>query len=233
MRTTLFFSLLLALVISCSPHLMAQERDNTEEYKTLFSNINGQVEHGGYGAITFGYSEIDSKPALEIGGRVAWLINHQFAMGFVGKGFFNDINKSNINPKSDYYLAGGYGGLFFQPVIFPKSPVHVSFPIILGVGGVALNPSYQSKYHWDYDYNYYYDYAYDSDVFLVFEPGIDVEFNLLRYFRMSLGASYRLTNNVNLVYEYKTETDVLNKITVDPGVLNNFSFSLGIMFGWF
>lgn len=231
MKTKLIFSLLLAILIASSPNLTAQEDDSNVEYKTLFSNSKGQVEYGGYGAITFGYSEIDSKPAMEIGGRAVWLINHQFGFGIVGKGFFNDIDKSSSNPKSDYYLAGGYGGLFFQPIIFPKSPVHVSFPIILGVGGVALNPSYQSNYHWDYDYAY--DYAYDSDIFLVFEPGIDVEFNLLRYFRMSLGASYRITNNVNLSYEYKTETDALNTITVDSGVLNNFSFNLGIMFGWF
>jgi len=232
MKIKVLFSLLLALLILGNTNLNAQDEEKkNEEFKTLFSNANGNTEHGGYAAITIGYSDIDSRPALEIGGRIAWLINHQFALGFVGKGFFNDINKSNGDPANNYYLAGGYGGLFFQPIIYPKAPVHVSFPIILGVGGVALNPNDRYKYHWDYDYAY--DYAYDSDVFLVFEPGIDVEFNFLRYLRMSVGASYRFANNVDLVYEYETDDDVINKITVNPGVLNNFSFNMAIMFGWF
>jgi len=232
MKTKILLSLLVALLVIGTVELRAQEDDqNKETFRTLFSNSNGRTEHGGYAALTIGYTDIDHKPALEVGGRAAWLINHQFALGFVGKGFFNDIEKSTGNPASEYYLAGGYGGLFFQPIIYPKAPVHVSFPIILGVGGIAVNSRDNYQYHWDYDYSY--NYAYDSDIFLVFEPGIDVEFNLLRYLRMSLGASYRFTNNVNLVYEYKNEADAIQKTTVDPGVLNNFSFNMAIMFGWF
>jgi len=133
---------------------------------------------------------------------------------------------------SDYFLAGGYGGLFFQPILFPKAPVHVSFPIILGAGGVYLNPRENQKYHWDYDYDY--NYSYDSDFFLVFEPGVEVEFNMLRYLRMSVGASYKFTNDVNLVYEYEVDgQDAKNTVVVSPSALDNFSVNIAIMFGWF
>lgn len=231
MKIKVLFVIMLGLAMVASSNIQAQNDEENEEFKTLFSNKDGHTEHGGYAAITLGYADMDNKPSLQVGGRIAWLINHQFAFGFVGKGFFNDINKSTSDPANNYYLAGGYGGLLFQPIIYPKAPVHVSFPIILAVGGVALNPSDRYKYHWDYDYHY--DYAYDSDVFLVFEPGIDVEFNLLRYLRMSAGVSYRFANNVDLVYEYKTDDKAVNTTTVDPGVMNNFSFNLAIMFGWF
>lgn len=210
----------------------AQSEEINKPMKTIFSNSDGSVQHGGYFGLVLGYSTIDDKGAVEAGARLAWVINHRFALGFTGKGFYNDLDKSNGINNADYNLAGGYGGLFFQPILFPKAPVHVSFPIILGVGGVSLSPRDEYNYHWDYD-NYESDYyTYDTDYFLVLEPGIDVEFNVLNYLRMSLGASYRFTNNINLIYEY-TENDVDIFRKVDPQALNNFTFRMAIMVGWF
>jgi len=230
MKTKVLFVFLVAVFLSSGTSVLAQEESQKEEFKTLFAKSNGHINHGGYAAITIGYAEIDKRAALEIGGRLAWLINHQFAFGFAGKSFFNDIDNASTDPANDYYLAGGYGGLFFQPIIFPKAPVHVSFPIILGVGGIALYPNEpNNNYHWEEDY--YHSDSYDSDVFLVFEPGVDVEFNMLRYMRMSLGVSYRFTNKVNLVYAY--DKDIMNPTKIDDGVLNNLSINMAIMFGWF
>ncbi len=233
MKTKVFYTLLaLVLIVGLNINTFAQEESSEQEYKTLFTNKKGQTEHGGYLGLTIGYTDIDAKPALELGGRAAWVINHQFAFGFAGKGFFNNLDKPTPALDSDYFLAGGYGGLFFQPILFPKAPVHVSFPIILGAGGVYLNPRENHKYHWDYDYNY--DYSYDSDFFLVFEPGVEVEFNMLRYLRMAVGASYKFTNDVNLVYEYTVDgQEEKNTINVSPSALDNFSVNLSIMFGWF
>jgi len=53
--------------------------------------------------------------------------------------------------------------------------------------------------HYNYQNTNYY---YDSDAFLVFEPGVDVEFNIVKFFRIAIGASYRLTNGINLRYKY-------------------------------
>lgn len=204
------------------------------EMKTLFSDKDGQVKHGGYLGLTFAYSNIENRPAILLGGRVAWVINHQFAMGIAGNGFFNNIDKGGAYSSADYNLVGGYGGLFFQPILFPKSSVHVSFPIILGVGGIAVNNySEWNNHYWDENYTYNYnEYHYDSDVFLVLEPGIDIEFNMLNFMRMSVGASYRLTNNVNLVYSY-TEDNIENTVVIDPYSMNNFTFRIAMLFGWF
>ncbi len=212
-----------------------------KEYKTLLSSSDGNVENGGYLGLTLAYSLIDNEPSLQIGGRVAWVINHQFAMGIAGNGFFNNLDKSGHYETTDYFLAGGYGGLFLQPILFPEAPVHVSFPIILGVGGIAVNNwSNWEYYHWedncDDDYDDYddmdYYYYYDSDVFLVFEPGIDIEFNMLDFMRMSVGASYRFTNSVNLIYEYE-EDNMMKTVLIDPYSLNNFTFRIAMLFGWF
>lgn len=228
--------LLLLLSVFLVSNLYAQEKlENDQiEYRTLFKNSNKKTKHGGYGALTFGYTDIDGKAGMHAGGRLAWVINHSFAFGVAGKGFFNNLDKPYPVSNADYMVAGGYGGLFFQPILFPQQPVHVSFPIIVGAGGLTVNPmDKRNKYHWDYDYNYD-EYPYDYDVFFVIEPGIDVEFNLLKFMRMSVGASYRFTNNVNLSYTYTEEdTELEKEIVLDQKVLNNFSINMAIMFGWF
>ena len=233
MKTKSIF-LTLAIILTISFSYAQDQNGSNDEFKTLFTKKDQPTVHGGYAGLTFGYSDLDGKAAMQIGGRLAWVINHQFAFGVAGNGFFNNLNKPYPTTNADYSIAGGYGGFFFQPIIFPKAPVHISFPILLGAGGVAINPLDKSnKYHWDYEYSYD-NYPYDYDYFLVLEPGVDVEFNLLRYLRMSVGASYRFTNNVNLVYEYQNEgEDAINTVLVDQNALNNFTFHMAIIFGWF
>ena len=119
----------------------------------------------------------------------------------------------------------------FEPIVLPMSPVHVSFPIILGVGGVTANPANG----WGEYNSYYYDnYYYDTDVYFVFEPGVDVEFNIAKCFRIALGASYRLTDGINLTYKYldKITSDPVS-IVIDKNALNSFNASVSLKFGWF
>ncbi len=207
------------------------QAQNKEEMKTLFprTNRNGNVSHGGYGAITVGYSNIDGRDAILVGGRAAWVANHRFALGLAGHGFFNNLDKSySYDNPGDYSLAGGYGGLLLEPIIMPASPVHISVPILLGVGGVAA--THRDK--WD-NYQNSNNYYYDNDVFLVVEPGIDIEFNIVKFFRLGVGASYRLTNGVDLRYKY-IDTDYIEKETIiAKDALDSYNINLSLKFGWF
>jgi len=178
-----------------------------------------------------GIADIHPKDALQLGGRVAWIANHRFALGLVGYGFVNDIQKDYDDDPSSYFLAGGYGGIFFEPILMPNKPVHVSFPIILGVGGIsAVESNNWESSHYNYQNTNYY---YDSDAFLVFEPGVDVEFNIVKFFRIAIGASYRLTNGINLRYKYLDNNFNEQIIEIDKNALNSFTFNIGFKFGWF
>src|SRR5512145_303239 len=95
--------------------------------------------------------------------------------------------------QEDISLAGGYGGFFFEPVVFPKYPVHVSFPILIGAGGVAVVRDSDSDDDWEDDFK-----SEASDAFMVIEPGVEVELNITRFFKFCLGGYYRYTSEIEV-----------------------------------
>jgi len=185
MKKTIIFSALLVILFSAAFSQRANSTIQNQEFKTLLGNQKGG---GAYGAFTVGYSVIDSKQALLFGGRFAWIVNHYIGFGMGGTGF---INEYHYEPSLDreVYLTGGYGGLYIEPIIMPRSPVHVSFPLLFGVGGI----SYVSKEAY-YNYNLIEDY----EAFLIFEPAAEIELNLTKHFRFALGVSYRLPTSFNV-----------------------------------
>ena len=204
-----------AILIVMTTSAMAQENQN--EYRSVFNNKEDQkIDNGGYGAFGVGYTTIDGKDAILINFKGAWVINHNIALGFAGSGFFNNLDKTTTS--NDQYLGGGYGGFYFEPILFPKSPVHLAFPILIGGGGVSTVP----HNYWDWDNSYY---PYDYDIFFVFEPGVELEINMVKFFRIALGASYRLTNGIVLTYPTAGE--------VPQNALDSFNFYINFKFGKF
>ncbi|WP_163322315.1 hypothetical protein [Draconibacterium mangrovi] len=197
-------TLLLAFLMAAG-FAIAQDDYQNHEVETIFSN---QRSNGGYGAFTIGYTQIDGRDAMVAGARGAFIFDHSFAIGVAGYGFVNDLEYHNYqaNPEDRFFLAGGYGGVFFEPIVGGTKPVHVSFPIVVGMGGISLVE------HTNWDRDYYHDYQeYDTDLFFVFEPGVELEFNLTRFFRMAAYGSYRLTSDIEL---YDTNPDVLRGFNV-------------------
>lgn len=188
--------LIVVTILISSPFLIAQEeegnrnkrdRNNDDmEMKTLFSRHRS---YGGYGAFWMGYSTVDDKHSLQFGGRGSWVIQHSFAIGFGGTGFINEYHYDIVLDK-DVFLAGGYGGIYLEAIIFPRSPVHLSFPVLLGAGGV----SFVSHNDVEWDSNYIEDY----DAFLIVEPGVDIELNLTRFMRLGIGATYRIPTSFDV-----------------------------------
>ncbi len=189
--------LLLALGINFAS---AQDRYNDDQIETIFSK---NKSNGGYGALSFGYTQIDGKDAFISGARGAFIFDHSFAIGLGGYGFVNNLDYHTFweNHPLEYTLVGGYGGIFVEPIVAGRMPVHLSFPVLFGMGGVALVEDYGWN-SWDYQpFN-----ELDHDVFFVFEPAVELEFNLTRWFRTAASVSYRYTSNIDL---FETDADVL------------------------
>ena len=204
-------------VFSLGISLYGQEED---EYQTR-KNDNGEihtlfgrnkVNNGGYGGFGAGYTWIDNKDAVTTSGRGAWIIGHGLALGFSGTGFINSFHydpfvDANVN------LTGGYGGFLIEPILFGRFPIHLSFPIIAGLGGIAYTQSQWANDPWEYQNSLIEDY----DSYIILEPGVELELNILKFFRMGIGISYRMTSEISLM---NTSPDVLDGIS--GGV--NFKF---------
>lgn len=184
--------------------LFAQDNYNNGQIQTLFSR---NKSNGFYGAFSMGYSQIDGKDALISGGRVAFIFDKSLAIGLGGYGFVNNLDYYTYldNRPPDYTLAGGYGGIFIEPIIGGKKAVHLSFPVLFGIGGVAMFEDY-NMHNWDY----YPLNDIDNDVFLVLEPAVELELNLTRWFRTAAYASYRYTSKIEMVNTHEDVLEGLN-----------------------
>lgn len=204
------------LLFSVASIVRGQE-NSKQEIQTLFSNPDRKISHGGYGAFTMGYTQIGGIDVLTLGGRAGWLIDHHVTLGISGTALTSTIYLDRYWPGDEgYYLVGGYGGFFVEPIIAPFFPVHISLPVMIGGGGLALNSSTWRDYDWEYDY---YD-PYDYDYFFVIEPGVEIELNVIKFFRVAFGASYRFTSNLHMA-------------DVPKDMMNGFNGTVTFKFGVF
>jgi len=224
---------ILVLLLSLFIVLSVTAQNNENEIRTLLhkKNSTNKIDNGFYASLSFGWTMIDGENAFIIGPRIAWIANHYFALGIAGGGFSNFMHlppNDEYYPRDEYFLAGGYGGILLEPIIMAKNPVHVSFPIMIGGGMVTAN----SKNSWtDYSFNGEY---YNNDVYFVFEPGVDLELNITKFFRIAAGASYRLTNELDMTYSYFSEQEgSMFTHDIDKHALNAFNVKLALKFGIF
>lgn len=160
---------------------------------------------GGYASFTTGYSNIDGKHAVLFGGRFSWIASHSIGIGLGATGFINEFHYEPSLDK-DVFLTGGYGGIFIEPILLPRFPVHLSFPILIGAGGI----SYISK---DMEVND--NLVEDSNVFILIEPSAELELNLTKFFRIAFGASYRMPSqfDVGLPGTYSIDVESLKTVS--------------------
>jgi hypothetical protein len=207
--TIIFLVTFLAQTV-CAGDNHPYQDDN--EIQTVFSKNNSK---GGYGAFSIGYTELDNRDAILVGARGGWIINHSLAIGVGGYGFVNDTDYRNISGYDmKNNLLGGYGGLFLEPIIGPRLPVHLSFPVLFGLGGIGYVEHYDI---WGHGKSRSIDHR---ETFWVIEPAVELEFNIARNFRLAATASYRFTSDIDLIY-------------TDPEVLEGLTYGVVFKFGKF
>ena len=161
------------------------QNEPQRQIKTLAGNQ--KISHGGYGAFSIYYSKINGENALLVGGKGGWVINHRLTLGLAGYGFVNDLEVNYFDDKKGMNLSGGYGGLLIEPIIMPYELVHLTVPVLIGAGGVTY-----------FDNNWWKDHIYPSKAFFVFEPGLELELNIIKFMRIGLGISYRITSDIGI-----------------------------------
>ena len=221
MKKIVFFISLLAVSLSAFPQNQddINKSGNKSGIRTLTDYDRGL---GGYGAFSMQYSSINDRDAYIFSCKGGLLLGHSFTLGLAGTGFINDpYYDSGLD--ADVSLVGGYGGLLIEPVIMYRSPVNIAFPLMIGAGGVSLVNMYDNYWdNWD-NWDDYYDLG-RSDVFLVIEPGIEVQLNVTRFFRFCAGGYYRYTSAIEI-------EDQVGPMPSD--MLRGFSVGVTFKFGKF
>jgi len=173
-----------------------------EPYKSNSIFGSGELV-GGFGALSIKGSRVDDTDVLLMGVKGGFVLGHNLNIGLAGYGF---VTQMNLQDKGFLKYGGGYGGLYFEPVIWSDKVVHLAFPVIIGGGGMGSYINYSG--------NDPYEDIYVQDVsgFFVFEPGAMVEINIIKNIRLDLGGTYRLTYGLDLP---NVSNDVLNNWTVE------------------
>ncbi|MEP5615437.1 MAG: hypothetical protein ABJP76_04965, partial [Flavobacteriaceae bacterium] len=125
------FVLLFALLGNGS-QLKAQE--SPKDY--IEFNDRKNVVHGVYLGLTTDYGELKSIPTYGFGLKMAYVANQQFEVGIAATFLLSDqkfITVEDIDNK----LLGVYLGAHLEPIFFSKKRVNLSFPVLLGIGGIG------------------------------------------------------------------------------------------------
>ncbi|MEL7146895.1 MAG: hypothetical protein AAFO69_11035 [Bacteroidota bacterium] len=194
---------MLILTLSMCGHLAYSQKyvdsNNPDEVKSLLSKNNDVT---GFGGLDIKVGDFNEERALFTGAYGGVIINRHYFLGVAGYGlvtenrFIGDV--PGFDDPRELNLYGGYGGLMIGGIIAPKQIVHLTVPVILGAG--TLYVSDEDFFNQD-DFvinTFDADLTIDQTTFFVIEPGLNIEANITRSFRISLGVTYRLVRGINL-----------------------------------
>ncbi len=187
---------------------------------------------GFYVAPEAGVGQFTAKEFSGVAGASAMFVfNQKFALGVAAYGSVD----RNFSPASvaPLYLHAAYGGLKMEYTPRPSSAVHVSFPLLVGMGQARVDSTANDGFfgfghgghngHFDNDSlpNGPRDGVGRGPGFVVVQPGVRVEANLFRFAKIFVGADYRLG------FQRETST------TVPSNALTGLSLTAGLKIGLF
>ncbi|UNY99029.1 hypothetical protein MQE36_01450 [Zhouia spongiae] len=150
-------------------------------------NDRKNTVHGVYMGLATYYGKMHKKDTYAAGFKVAYVANQQFEVGLEAVGLYSDINRLGISD-NDNDLVGAYGGIHLEPILFSKSILNLSFPLLIGGGAIGILEG-------DID-----DYVVEDDSWeavFVLEPGINLLFNINRYVQLEAGVKHRFSSRLS------------------------------------
>ena len=144
-----------------------------------------RISHGGYGAPVLKFTSIGDEFALFIGAQGGWVLNNRIVLGLAFYTLANNITKKDLtgNKTEDatLYTNFFYGGAFFKYIFFPKKLFHFSTGFIVAAGAIEFNERKENS-----------EYSAARDKFLVVEPEVNLYINVIEFFKIGIGVTYRV-----------------------------------------
>jgi len=166
--------------------LLLPAAGGAQQEETLFS---GPTDHGGFGGPVVKFTEVADQFGVFVGGRGGWIINHSLVLGGGGYGLANPNDFTLILNGIERRLGLGYGGFEMEYIHRWADVGHLTVGALIGAGGA----SWYDWRHEDWGSGSY------TDAFFVAEPAVNLEVNLLHFFRFAVGGSYRFVDGVGIL----------------------------------
>ncbi len=167
------------LFLFTCPILFAQE-------ETLVGS--GEISNGGFGGPVIKFTSINKHFGVLVGGQGGWIINHTFVIGGGGYGLVNNVKTDHLFLDQRELLNFGYGGVELHYIGNSDKLVHYTVSLLIGAGGIGYR--HPDNWEWDWDTN--------TQNFFVAEPTVRVMLNVVSFFRIGLGGSYRFVSGIDL-----------------------------------
>ncbi len=203
------FTLLISFCFTQAALAQYEQEIPVKPMKTL---LGDGAKVRGFGSLDMRMTEFKGDLGLLMGAHGGIILNNHFVIGLSGYGLTSNFIVKDSEKFDELYMYGGYGGLILGGIFSPKEVVHIYTPVLIGAGGMEVTDSFNRSYGFGT--------FGENSAFFVVEPGLEVEVNITRFFKVGVGASYRLVR----------ESDFS---TVSDGDLSGFSGGLSLKFGKF
>lgn len=166
------------------------------QVKTLFSR---KANVGGFGTFDMKLAKVLDQTSFWVGMSGGVTLDHKLIIGLGGYGLAGKIKYQSTETGQFLDLTGGYGGLLLGFNVAHQEVVHVTFPVLIGAGGldVTNNATFSPDSNPDIIIPPN-GFRVDASNFFILEPGILMELNLTTWFRFGLGGQYRFVQGIDL-----------------------------------
>jgi len=150
--------------------------------------FSDEIENGGYGALLLNIGQINGETGIFLGGQGGWIINHRLVLGVKGYGLVNRIAVKDLQYAKLEFIS--WGGLI-EYTLASNNLLQLNVNSMIGSGALRFaTAGHQNEPGYI---------KYSRDVFLIVEPGINLDLKVSDAVRIGLGVAYRSASRV----EYK------------------------------
>ena len=176
--------LIVGIVIGIASVASAQDETKEigkkDQMQTLFG-FDSKIT--GYGSWDTKFTRLNEKDAIIIGGHGGVIFNGYFYFGLGAYGLVTTNQIVGTYPEESLDIHMGYTGMMMGFNIMPKKVVHFSMPMFVGAGNLELE--HQNVFI-------------ENSAFLLFEPGLHIELNVVQFMKLGIGGSYRMVHGTSL-----------------------------------
>jgi hypothetical protein len=162
---------------------------------------SGDIENGGFGGPAVKVTSINGEPAILVGGRGGWIINHTYVLGGAGYGLVTNVRTKNTDSVHQF-IQMGYGGLDLEYIASSNDLVHLSLGLLIGGGGIGFKNNADDML----------DNHRTMESFFVLEPSAHANLNVTHFFRIAGGVSYRYVNGLKSPLSTNTDLSGLSAV---------------------